>query len=288
MLNPKQLTITMVATFSALKVDHVLKLKVKHEIEAKKKELLLQFDFTPKMAPIIHPETIMQQAKTIWTMTDSMNPKKIIARKQAALIYVLSALSMRRWIDICRLKWTDVKWINKSHGRFLLIRIHVSKSNAGEKIEEVTLAEQPTNWGCPFKLLIRFWRMKNEPRSGFIFQCPNRFDKASCAGHRKMPCLGHETGDNSLMLVTRIAKELKWKNVPTRHTGRRTGIAMASLYGIPKERILEATGWVSQTDMLRHYTAATQSTREDGIANLYAKELEKDKPFEKFDQIYEK
>ena len=277
----------MVATFSALQVDHVLKLKVKHVIDQKKKALQLQFDFSPKMAPIIHPKIIMDQAKTIWTMDKPPGAEAIFARKQAALIYVFSALSMRRWIDVCRLRWTDIKWINKPHGRFLLIRVRISKSNAGEKIEEVTLAEQPSNWGCPIKLLVKFWQMQNEPRDGFIFPCPNVWKKGKCNGHRDTPCLGHETGNNSLAIVTRIGKDLKWEVIPTGHTGRRTGIAMASLYGISRERILEAAGWVSQTDMLRHYTAATQAIRKDGIAKLYASELEKDKPFAEFDQIHE-
>ena len=278
----------MVATFSALQVDHVLKLKVKHVIDQKKKALQLQFDFSPKMAPIIHPKIIMDQAKMVWLTEKPSSVEAIFARKQAALIYVLSALSMRRWIDICRLRWTDIKWINKPHGKFLLIRIRVSKSNAGEKIEEVTLAEQKSNWSCPIKLLVKFWRMQNEPREGFIFPCPNTWKKGRCDGHRNAVCLGHETGNNSLALVTRIGRDLKWKVTPTGHTGRRTGIAMASLYGIPRERILEAAGWVSQTDMLRHYTAATQAIRMDGIAKLYASELEKEEPFADFDQIHEK
>ena len=277
----------MVATFSALQVEHTMKLKVKHHIMHTKKNLQLQFNFQPKMAPIIHPKTVMDQAKTIWFMRNPPGGKAIFARKQTALIYILSTLSMRRWIDICRLKWTDVKWVKKTHGSFLLIRVAVSKSNAGEKIEEVTVAEQPKNWACPIKLLIKFWQMQNEPRKGFIFPCLNTVDGKSCGGHRNRPCLGHETGDATMAILTRVAKKLNWNPVPTKHSGRRTGIALASLQNVPRERILEATGWVSNTDMLRHYTAATQSVREDSIAHMYAVELQKEKPFENFGQIFQ-
>ena len=287
MLNPNQLTSTMVATFSALQVEHVMKLKVKHQINQKKKWLQLEFDFTPKMAPIIHPKEIMRQTKIVWFATKPPGAKAVFARKQTALIYILSVLSMRRWIDICRLKWTDIKWIRKPHGNFLLIRIHVSKSNTGEKIEEVTLCEQPKSWACPIKLLVKFWQMQNEPRSGFIFPCLNTIG-STCQGHRKKNCLGHEYGDSTMAMLTRIAKEQQWFPIPTKHTGRRTGIGMASLYNIPRQRILEATGWVNNTDMLRHYTAATQAVREDGIASLYAKELQKENPFAAFNQLYEK
>ena len=213
--------------------------------------------------------------------------KAIFLRKQAALIYVMTTLSMRRWIDICRLKWTDIKWVKKPHGNFLLIRIHISKSNNGEKIEEVTLAEQPNSWACPVKLMVKFWRMQNEPRKGFIFPCHNLIEGDQCAGHRGQMCLGYENGESTIRLINRIGAQFNWKTIPARHTGRRTGIAVCSLFEIPRQRILEAAGWTNNTDMLRHYTAATQAVREDGIANLYAKELQKEKPFKQFDQINE-
>ena len=285
MLNPNQLTQTMTASFSALQPDLVVKLKVKHQIDNLKKKLQLSFDFKPKMAPIINPNETMRQVKMIWFTERPSNARSIFLRKQAALIYSFTVLSSRRWIDICRLKWTDIRWIQKDHGVFLLIRIHISKSNTGEKIEEVSLAAQPGCWSCPIKLLTKFWMMQNKPKTGFIFPCLNKWENGTCDGHRKVPCLGHQNGDSVKDVIGRIAKNNNWEISPTKHTGRRTGIALASLNDFPRERIIEMTGWVNNTNMLRHYTASTQAARADGISNLLAKEFGKEKPFNLFDSL---
>ena len=285
MLNPNQLSKTMTATFSALQPDHVVKLKVKRLIEDKKRRLQLKFDFKPKMAPIINPLQVMDQVKHIWFTQRPAGAKSIFLRKQAALIYALTTLSSRRWIDICRLQWTDIKWVEKDYGTFLLIRIHISKSNTGDKIEEVTLAQQSGQWACPIKLLARFWEMQNQPKKGFIFPCQNTWDGAKCDGHRKVPCLGHQNGDSVKAAINRIAKNNHWEVKPAKHTGRRTGIALASLNDVSRDRIIEMTGWCNDTNMLRHYTASTQAVRSDGMANMFADEFRKKKPFEKFDTL---
>ena len=285
LLNPQQLTRTMTATFSALQPDNVLKLKVKQKINLKKKQLQLQYDFKPKMAPIINPMEIRDQVKFIWMTKKPSNGKAIMMRKQAALIYALTTLSSRRWIDICRLKWTDIKWIEKGHGTFLLIRIHISKSNNGEKIEEVILAGQPNQWFCPIKLLARFWEMRNRPKDGFIFPCLNNWEDMTCSGHRKVACMGFQNGDAVKSQIDRIGRKQKWQTLPTKHTGRRTGIALASLNDFSRDRIMEMTGWVNSTDMLRHYTASTQMVRKDGIANMFAEEFRKKAPFKNFDSL---
>ena len=286
LLNPGHLTQDLAAVCSALKIDQIEKLKIKDMVEKKKRMLQLRFDFTPKMAPIIHPKEIMRQAKEIWLEKEPRRARSVMARKQAALIYVLSTLSMRRWVDVCRLQWTDITWVEKEHGRFLLIKMRISKSNVGEKVEEVTLAEQLQNWACPIKLLARFWLMMNRPTEGFIFQCLNRWERGQCEGHRNQFCEGYEKGDVTMTTLNRYAVKKKWEQVPTKHTGRRTGIAITSMHDIPRERILETAGWVSSTDMLRHYTAASQAVRKDGIAALYATELQKREPFKKFDQLF--
>ena len=276
----------LAAVCSALKIDPIQKLQIKEQIEKKKRLLQLQFDFTPKMAPIIHPKEIMRQAKELWLEKLPAKARSVMARKQAALIYVLTTLSMRRWIDVCRLQWTDITWVEKEHGRFLLVKMRISKSNSGEKIEEVTLAEQLQNWACPIKLLARYWHMVGKPDRGFIFQCLNRWQNGACNGHRHQRCEGYEQGDVTITTLKRYAEKKGWESIPTKHTGRRTGIATTSMHDIPKERILETAGWVSTTDMLRHYTAASQAVRKDGIAALYATELQKERPFEKFDQLF--
>ena len=237
------------------------------------------------MAPIINPIEIMRQVKMIWYTTWPTGAKSIFIRKQAALIYAFTALSSRRWIDICRLKWTDIRWIQKEHGTFLLIRIHISKSNTGDKIEEVTLAAQPDQWACPIKLLTKYWIMLSCPKSGFIFPCSNTWGNGTCQGHRKEPCLGHQTGDSVKSAIARIGRNNDWKVSPARHTGRRTGIALASLNEHSRERIIEMTGWTNDTNMLRHYTASTQAARVDGIPNMFAREFQKKKPFETFDSL---
>ena len=277
-----QLSHSMNAIFSALNVDKIDRLQVKNYIDQKKRTLQLQLNFKPKMAPIIHPAEIMKQVKTIWNYKTPSNGKAILKRKQAALIYLMATLSMRRWIDICRLQWSDIKWVEKEHGRFLMIRMHVSKANTGEKMEEVTLAEQPSNWACPLKLLARFWYMQNQPQKGFIFRCLNQLNGKKCPGHRGKSCLGFEIGDATMAAITRIAKKENWKTTPSKHTARRTGVATTSLNNISRERILETAGWTSTTDMLRHYTAATQAVRPDGIANMFSRELQKKQPFENF------
>ena len=286
LLSPNQLTQFLAAVCSALDIDQIKKLKIKGQIEKKKRMLQLSFDFTPKMAPIIHPKVIMEQVKELWLEKTPSRPRSILARKQAALIYALSTLSMRRWVDVCRLQWTDITWVEKDHGRFLLIKMRISKSNAGEKVEEVTLAEQLQNWACPIKLLAKYWHLVGKPKNGFIFQCLNVWEHGMCKGHRKEVCQGYEVGDTTMAALTRHAQRKGWKEIPTKHTGRRTGIATTSMHDMPKERILETAGWVSGTDMLRHYTAASQAVRPDGIAALYAKELQKEKPFMKFDQLF--
>ena len=286
MLNPMQLTRTMTATFTALEVNKIDRLQVKNFIDEKKRFLQLSLDFTPKMAPIIHPKTILDQVETIWKYKTPTTGKAVLKRKQAALIYLLATLSMRRWIDICRLRWTDIQWIDKDHGTFIMIRMHVSKANTGEKMEKVTVAAQPKNWACPIKLLARFWCMQNKPTEGFIFKCLNRLNGNQCPGHRGRFCQGFEVGDATMATITRIAKKEGWEVTPTKHTGRRTGVATTSLNNIPKERILETAGWTSTTDMLRHYTADTQAVRPDGIANMFAEELQKKQPFQTFKNLH--
>ena len=276
----------MLATISALEIGKIQKLQLKAKIEEKKRMLLLKYDFKPKMAPIINPKDVLEQVKQLWQETSPSNMKAVLVRKQAALIYLFTTLSARRWVDVCRLKWTDIQWVVKPHGCFILIRIHISKSNSGEKIEELTMAGQPTNWTCPIKLLARYWMMMNQPQEGFIFPCGKITRIGQCQGHRGRTCLGFETGDVTISALTRYAKKKKWPDVPTKHTGRRTGIAASSLHNIPRERILETTGWTQNSDMLRHYTAATQAVRADGIAQMYANELQQKQPFLKFDNLH--
>ena len=285
MLNPNHLRRQAIAVASALKLTHTAKLKLKTEVNQICRSLQIKFNFKPNMAPVIHPKTIMAQAEQLWKETRPNNLKAVYQRKVASLLYIFTTVSMRRWIDLCRLRWDDIKIQHQPFGRYLVIRLAVSKTNDGNKREDVVMAEQPDNWACPLKLLAKFWWISGKPTNGFIFPCPNTFDNKKCPGHRNKPCLGHETGDNSYGFLQRFAKKKNWKNIPRKHTGRRTAIMLANQATVNVERIMEMAGWNRQSDMNRHYVASSQATSDQGVAALFATQLQNQNSFPDFEHL---
>ena len=212
-------------------------------------------------------------------------------------------LTGRRWVDVTRLRWDTLESYTTTLGKFYKFYLPSSKTNIrGARIECITLREIRSDQVVgPIEMLklIRFWQ--GDPSKGFVFPCIHNkatfvidpiwepWSSYRCKGHwvnkTKAECVGQINGNVTIGVLQRFALKLGWDTVPTKHTFRRLATLLHKRQGFSREQINELMGWVPGSNMPVHYAAAQDSLLPTAPANIYALELEKDNPFDTFNDI---
>ena len=261
--------------FTKFQISSTIRTKVRNRLKNIIFNIRIQSGQKTKIAPIFHPQKLIRLIETLWKTPITNNIRLSLAKKQAAVQAMICLITGRRWTDVTRLKWDNMQIVTTSLGTFYKFFIPVSKTNmTGARIECVTL-KQLTSPLCPVKMLqqLHFW--VGQPSNGFIFKClapktnwvndPINFHWSTyrCKGHwvndQKHACLGHTSSTQSFGYLHRHAKQCQWKIPPTKHTFRRTCLIVSKHLGISRDHINEGFGWVSHSDMIRHYSSEHDS-----------------------------
>ena len=263
----------------------------------------IQSNQKTKMAPIFHPSHLIKLIEQLWYAKNNKNLIILLAKRQSALQAMICLVTGRRWTDIIRIKWETLEIITTAKEKFIKFLIPVSKTNQiGSRIESITLRKSKTKqYLCPVDMILKLKYWVGQPTNGFVFKClsPKRkwvwdsinpnWSSYRCNGHwineEKHPCLGHTSSTTSFGYFERYAKRKKWKNIPTKHTFRRTCLLIAKQLGISRKQINEGFGWVPHSDMIRHYTAEQDSTTINAPAVAIANQLDNKNPFECLNDI---
>lgn len=272
------------------------KIMVKNQLKNLIFNIRIQSHHKTKMAPIFHPQHLLNLITKIWYYRKNIT-NILLAKRQAALQAMICLVTGRRWADVTRIKWDTMEIITTPTESFIKFLLPVSKTNQiGHRIESITLRKNKTSkFLCPVEMIkkLRYW--VGQPTNGFVFQClaPNTewtvdtinyfWSSYRCNGHwnsdEKHECLGHTSSTHSFGYIHRFAQKLQWQTLPTKHTFRRTCLIIAKQLGISRAQINEGFGWVPQSDMIRHYTADHDSTTINAPAVAIANELDNYNPF---------
>ena len=286
-----------------LNVNGQTKLKVKTKLKNYIFSLRIQGSNKTKMAPIFHPQKLLELIMTLWQSHSNNDLRLRLAKKQTALQAMMCLMTGRRWSDITRIKWDTQESIVTKNGHFIKFLIPVSKSNQiGNRVETITLKQNKQNPTiCPIHMLEKYHYWVGQPTNGFVFSClaPKRtwvedpinpnWSTYRCKGHwsneTKHECLGNTSSTLSFGYLHRWAKTQKWKILPTKHTFRRTCLVTVKTLGISRKLINEGFGWVPHSDMIRHYTAEQDSVSLNHPAVAIATQLEKKRAFKCLENI---
>ena len=104
-------------------------------------------------------------------------------------------------------------------------------------------------------MLLKFWKLNGKPSSGRLFN--------SKMGQKiDVGVTFHQ--------VTKMAKNLGWNTLPTRHTFRVSMTIFLAANGMDRDRICDALGWSYETSMIRRYLSNHLQQAKDGPAALIA------------------
>ena len=249
------------------------------------------------MAPIFHPINLIKLIQQLWKVKNNKNLNILLAKRQTALQAMICLVTGRRWTDVIRIKWDTLEIITTAREKFIKFLIPVSKTNQiGSRVESITLRKSKTDqYLCPVDMIQKLKYWVGQPTNGFVFKClapklkwvhddinPD-WSSYRCKGHwtndEKQSCLGHTSSSTSFGYLDRFAKSKKWKNIPTKHTFRRTCLLTAKQLGISRKQINEGFGWVPHSDMIRHYTAEQDFTTINAPAVAIANQFDQKLPF---------
>lgn len=277
--------------------------KVKSAIERKIMNIRILSNQRTKPARTYHPQKLLKLIQANWLRPVQGQGIKAICRKYTSAMAMICFVTGRRWIDITRLKWDCLESYTTKLGLFYKFHLPTSKTNIrGHRLESVTLRQvKSTNVIGPIKMIkmIHFWQ--GYPSKGFVFPCVSSkikfvidpiwkpWSSYRCQGHwvnkTRVECLGQINGVTTIGVLQRFATASGWKTVPSRHTFRRLVTLLHKREGFSREQINELMGWVPTSNMPIHYAAGQESLLKTAPANIYANELERDKPFQKYEDI---
>ena len=290
MPNPNVLLTYAKSIFNRFQQSGTTQNAVKNRLKSEIFNIRIQGGLKTKIAPIFHPLKLWDLIKSLWYHKSNKNTRIALAKKQAAVQAMICLITGRRWTDVTRIKWDNMTKITNSVGTFIKFYIPVSKTNMiGARIESITIKKLDTK-PCPVQMILKLKQWAGNPTNGFVFQClaskknwiedPINYHWSGyrCKGHwcnaRRHACLGHTSSVQSFGYLHRWAKHNKWKNLPTKHTFRRTGLLVSKQLGISRDQINEGFGWVAHSDMIRHYTAEQDSVTLKAPAVAIASYLE--------------
>ena len=286
------------------KIKESLRKRIKSTLDRKILNIRIQANLRTKPARTYPPDKLLHLIQTQWKRPIHGSGYFGMKRKYASAMAFICFLTGRRWVDISRLKWDNLKIFSNEIGHFYKFYIPASKTNIrGQRIECVTIRKINTNkFVGPIKMLqsIKYWQ--GNPSKGFVFPCVSinakfmvdpiwpGWSSYRCEGHWvnkiKYECLGQIDGDVTIGILQRYATDhLKWKTFPTKHTFRRLVTLLHKRNGLSREQINELMGWVPNSNMPIHYAAEQDSMLESAPANIFATELESAKPFGNFKNI---
>ena len=279
--------------------------KLKSSLDRKILTVRIQANLRTKPARTYPPKKLLSLIQTQWKRPIHGSGYEGIKRKYASAMAFLCFLTGRRWVDISRLKWDNLKILSTDIGYYYKFYIPASKTNIrGQRIECVTIRKiDSKDIIGPIKMLqaIKYWQ--GNPSKGFVFPCVNKdaqftidpiwasWSSYRCQGHWvnkiKYECVGQIDGDVTIGILQRYARDyLKWKSLPTKHTFRRLVTLLHKRNGLSREQINELMGWVPTSNMPTHYAAEQDSLLESAPAYIFAKELESNNPFDNVKNIH--
>lgn len=278
--------------FKWSKIDDSTKKNLKSRLDRKIMSVRIQANLKTKPARTYPPIKLLSLIQNQWKRPINGSSLMAMPRKYASAMALICLLTGRRWIDITRIKWDNMKIFKTKLGSFYKFYLPSSKTNIrGKRIECITLKQINTSkFIGPIQMLkaIRFWQ--GNPSQGFVFPCVSRkakfvkdpiwesWSSYRCDGHwvdkEKVECLGQIDGTSTIGILQRFARARGWKSVPTKHTFRRLVTLLYRRQGLNREQINELMGWVPNSNMPIHYAADQDSLLETAPANIFALELE--------------
>ena len=206
---------------------------------------------------------------------------RLLRNKISALHALCDFVTGRRWVDITRIRWDNMKVLRTSGKISLKFFIACSKANQGTRNEGVTLMEDGSDL-CPVKLMTEFWINSGRPKVGFVFNCLHKKAKfpefelcdqwlsRRCPGHKMgaktFTCNGEVNGDVTYGVFRREARRLGFEGLPSKNTFRRLGCVMSHKLDLTREQITATLGWKWDSDMVIHYLQNETSTDRSGLA----------------------
>ena len=166
-------------------------------------------------------------------------------------------------IDCCRTKWEDCEPVENPTGKFLQIRIRISKANRGERREQITIAQIDDEDFDIFKRLHQWWEEVGKPDTGFILENP-----------RKPGSYFHP---NQLVRVAqKSAREMSWPREiwPKAHSGRNSLVAVLMKMGIKTQLLTVFLRWKDGSPMLSRYQGDQLECSSKGTAFALKRVLE--------------
>ena len=132
--------------------------------------------------------------------------------------------------------------------------MRISKASWNNQLQQyIVLPKMENYWHCPFSALLRHWKFKDRPKTGFIFNDLRQNSE-------------YIDGKKTLRLVQNMAIKRLWESVPTGHTMRISLLAYLVDLGFDREKICMHFGWKHDSEMVRHYQHGTLIHSENGIA----------------------
>ena len=277
--------------------------QMKSAIDKKIMNIRILSNQRTKPARTYPPYKLLSLIQQNWLRPISGEGIKALTRKYTSAMAMICLVTGRRWIDITRLKWDCLESYTTKLGLFYKFHLPTSKTNVrGQRLESVTLRQVTSKKVIgPIQMIkmIHFWQ--GYPSKGFVFPCVSvkkvftidpiwyAWSSYRCPGHwdnrTKTECIGQINGNTTIGVLQRFATSLGWKTVPTKHTFRRLVTLLHKRQGFTREQINELMGWVPTSNMPVHYAAGQESLMRTAPANVYADELEKDRPFNQFSDL---
>jgi hypothetical protein len=213
-------------------IDHrlvpVIKQALKKEANKLARTLFTNRIFAPAKANTFSLKEIAEIINYLWNFS--------IPEKQTAIMLTFTFLAGNRVGDLFYSDWSDIKIEENDSGRYLSIKLKISKTNPlSLKCESITVKlKKGTIWDIEAKLLhLKQLYINNNLKSDRIFN--NRSTKSFC------------------YYMEKARKACNFKNKLSGHSGRNSVVDRMLRAGINADNICVALNWQRGSEMLYNY-----------------------------------